>query len=82
MFSPAYCLLVQFELVQRFRPRLPPEAAELLTVHANDVARSPFQPRVVRKVIFDAGLARIDRPTNMVAFIRQHVYKPQYVTFV
>jgi malate dehydrogenase (oxaloacetate-decarboxylating)(NADP+) len=32
----------------------------------------------VAKVVFDSGLARVDRPTDMVAFIRQHVYKPEY----
>jgi malate dehydrogenase (oxaloacetate-decarboxylating)(NADP+) len=35
----------------------------------------------VAKLVFDAGLARVDRPTDMLAFIRQHVYKPQYATF-
>jgi len=32
----------------------------------------------VAKLVFDTGLARVDRPTDMVAFIRQHVYKPEY----
>jgi malate dehydrogenase (oxaloacetate-decarboxylating)(NADP+) len=32
----------------------------------------------VAKLVFDAGLARVDRPTDMVAFIRRHVYKPDY----
>ena len=32
----------------------------------------------VAKVVFDSGLARVDRPTDLVAFIRQHVYKPEY----
>jgi malate dehydrogenase (oxaloacetate-decarboxylating)(NADP+) len=32
----------------------------------------------VAKLAFDSGLARVDRPKDMVAFIRQHVYKPQY----
>lgn len=32
----------------------------------------------VAKLVFDAGLARVDRPADMVAFIRQHVYKPEY----
>jgi malate dehydrogenase (oxaloacetate-decarboxylating)(NADP+) len=30
------------------------------------------------KLVFDAGLARVDRPVDMVAFIRKHVYKPEY----
>ena len=36
----------------------------------------------VAKLVFDSGLARVSRPTDMVAFIRQHVYKPEYVNEV
>jgi malate dehydrogenase (oxaloacetate-decarboxylating)(NADP+) len=32
----------------------------------------------VAKLVFDAGLARVERPNDMVAFIREHVYKPEY----
>jgi len=32
----------------------------------------------VAKVIFDSGLARVERPSDMVAFIRRHVYRPEY----
>lgn len=32
----------------------------------------------VAKLVFDSGLARVPRPTDMVAFIRSHVYKPEY----
>jgi malate dehydrogenase (oxaloacetate-decarboxylating)(NADP+) len=32
----------------------------------------------VAKLVFDSGLARVDRPKDMVAFIREHVYKPEY----
>jgi malate dehydrogenase (oxaloacetate-decarboxylating)(NADP+) len=32
----------------------------------------------VATLVFDSGLARVKRPTDMVAFIRQHVYKPEY----
>jgi len=32
----------------------------------------------VAKLVFDSGLARVARPTDMVAFIRGHVYKPEY----
>jgi malate dehydrogenase (oxaloacetate-decarboxylating)(NADP+) len=32
----------------------------------------------VAKLAFDSGLARVSRPTDMVSFIREHVYKPQY----
>ena len=33
----------------------------------------------VAKLVFDAGLAQVPRPTDMIAFIRKHVYKPAYV---
>jgi malate dehydrogenase (oxaloacetate-decarboxylating)(NADP+) len=32
----------------------------------------------IAKLVFDSGLARVNRPADMVAFIREHVYKPQY----
>jgi malate dehydrogenase (oxaloacetate-decarboxylating)(NADP+) len=32
----------------------------------------------VAKLAFDSGLARVDRPADMEAFIRSHVYKPEY----
>ena len=34
----------------------------------------------VAKLVFDADLARVDRPANMEAFIWRHVYKPEYQT--
>jgi malate dehydrogenase (oxaloacetate-decarboxylating)(NADP+) len=32
----------------------------------------------VAKLVFDSGLARVKRPADMVAFIRERVYKPEY----
>ena len=32
----------------------------------------------VAELVFDGGLARVDRPADMGAFIRSHVYKPDY----
>jgi malate dehydrogenase (oxaloacetate-decarboxylating)(NADP+) len=32
----------------------------------------------VAKLVFDSKLARVNRPTNMVGFIREHVYSPEY----
>jgi malate dehydrogenase (oxaloacetate-decarboxylating)(NADP+) len=32
----------------------------------------------VAKLVFDSRLARVKQPADMVAFIRQHVYKPKY----
>ena len=34
----------------------------------------------VATLVFDSGLARVPRPADMVAFIRSHVYKPEYPT--
>jgi malate dehydrogenase (oxaloacetate-decarboxylating)(NADP+) len=35
----------------------------------------------VAKLVFDSGLARVERPAaDMVAFIRSHVYKPEYAS--
>jgi malate dehydrogenase (oxaloacetate-decarboxylating)(NADP+) len=35
----------------------------------------------VAKLVFNLELARVDRPADIVAFIRQHVYKPEYQKF-
>jgi malate dehydrogenase (oxaloacetate-decarboxylating)(NADP+) len=48
-----------------------PPQSDILEVEIQTAAR-------VAKLVFDAGLARVDRPTDMVAFIRQHAYKPEY----
>jgi malate dehydrogenase (oxaloacetate-decarboxylating)(NADP+) len=32
----------------------------------------------VAKLVFDSGLARVKQPADLVAFIREHVYKPEY----
>ena len=32
----------------------------------------------VAKLVFDAGLARVDPPDDIDAFIRSHLYKPDY----
>ena len=34
----------------------------------------------IAKLIFDSSLAAVPRPTDVVAFIRKHVYKPEYRT--
>ncbi|BCH23412.1 NAD-dependent malic enzyme [Mesorhizobium sp. L-8-10] len=36
----------------------------------------------VAKLVFDSGLARVGRPDDMVAFIRAHVYKPEYPSLI
>jgi malate dehydrogenase (oxaloacetate-decarboxylating)(NADP+) len=32
----------------------------------------------IAKLVFDSGLARVKEPADKLAFIRQHVYKPEY----
>jgi malate dehydrogenase (oxaloacetate-decarboxylating)(NADP+) len=52
-----------------------PPQSNILEVEVQTAAR-------VAKVVFDAGLARVDRPADIVAFIRKQVYKPEYRTGV
>jgi len=33
----------------------------------------------VAKLVFESGLATVSCPTDMIAFIRKHVYKPEYI---
>src|SRR6266436_781767 len=56
----------------KLRMLFPPQS-NILEVEIQTAAR-------VAKLVFDAGLARVNRPTDMVAFIRKHVYKPEYKT--
>jgi len=48
-----------------------PLQANILETEINTAAR-------IAKLVFDTGLARVDRPADMEAFIRSHVYKPDY----
>lgn len=48
-----------------------PPQANILETEIQTAAR-------VAKLVFDSGLARVDRPADMVEFIRKHVYKPEY----
>jgi malate dehydrogenase (oxaloacetate-decarboxylating)(NADP+) len=48
-----------------------PPQSNILEVEIQTAAR-------VAKLIFDSDLARVERPTDMTAFIRKHVYKPEY----
>src|SRR5215831_14319730 len=50
-----------------------PPQSNILEVEVKTAAR-------VAKLVFDAGLARVDRPANIEAFIRRHLYKPEYQT--
>jgi malate dehydrogenase (oxaloacetate-decarboxylating)(NADP+) len=48
-----------------------PPQSNILEVEIQTAAR-------VGKLVFDAGLARVERPANIEAFIRRHLYKPEY----
>jgi malate dehydrogenase (oxaloacetate-decarboxylating)(NADP+) len=50
-----------------------PPQSDILEVEVQTAAR-------VAKLVFDAGLARVDRPANIETFIRRHLYKPEYQT--
>jgi len=50
-----------------------PPQSNILEVEIHTAAR-------VANLVFDAGLARVDRPADIEAFIRRHVYKPEYQT--
>ena len=48
-----------------------PLQSNILETEINTAAR-------VAALVFDSGLARVDRPADMEAFIRSHVYAPDY----
>jgi malate dehydrogenase (oxaloacetate-decarboxylating)(NADP+) len=48
-----------------------PLQSNILEIEVRTAAR-------VADLVFDSGLARVPRPNDTVAFIRQHVYKPEY----
>jgi malate dehydrogenase (oxaloacetate-decarboxylating)(NADP+) len=48
-----------------------PLQANILETEVQTAAR-------VAKLVFDSGLARVERPADMVSFIRRHVYRPEY----
>jgi len=51
-----------------------PQQSNILEIEIQTAAR-------VAKLVFDAGLARVPRPDDMMEFIRQHVYTPKYNSF-
>jgi malate dehydrogenase (oxaloacetate-decarboxylating)(NADP+) len=52
-----------------------PPQSNILEVEIQTAAR-------VAKLVFDEGLGRVDRPADILAFIRKHVYKPEYYATV
>ena len=51
-----------------------PPQADILETEIHTAVR-------VAKLVFEAGLARVDRPDDIEAFIRSHVYEPQYPVY-
>jgi malate dehydrogenase (oxaloacetate-decarboxylating)(NADP+) len=61
--------------------QVPPELLQqgLLFPLQSNILESGVQTAArVSKLVFDSGLARVERPTDIVSFIRRHVYKPEY----
>lgn len=51
-----------------------PMQTKILEVEIQTAAR-------IAKLVFDSELARVPRPNNVLEFIREHVYKPEYKTY-
>jgi malate dehydrogenase (oxaloacetate-decarboxylating)(NADP+) len=69
------------EAGQAVADQVPPDLLEqgLLYPLQSNILEAEVQTAArVAKLVFDSGLARVERPVDMVAFIRQHVYKPEY----
>ena len=55
------------------------EAGPALSALQANILETEIQTAArVAKLVFDSGLARVQRPADMVAFMREHVYKPEY----
>jgi malate dehydrogenase (oxaloacetate-decarboxylating)(NADP+) len=52
-----------------------PPQSNILEVEIKTAAR-------VAKVVFDSNLSRVERPADYEAFIRSHVYQPEYRSLV
>jgi len=69
------------EAGQAVADQVPPELLNqgLLYPLQSNILETEIQTAArVAKLVFDSGLARVERPKDMVAFIRKQVYKPQY----
>jgi malate dehydrogenase (oxaloacetate-decarboxylating)(NADP+) len=69
------------EAGQAVADQVPPELLKqgLLYPLQADILETEIQTAArVAKLVFDSGLARVERPADMVSFIRRHVYKPEY----
>ncbi len=73
------------EAAKAVADQVPPKMLEqgLLYPPQSNILETEIQTAVrVAKLVFDSGLARVDRPDDLDAFIRQHVYKPEYQKLV
>jgi malate dehydrogenase (oxaloacetate-decarboxylating)(NADP+) len=69
------------QAAQAVADQVPPELLKqgLLYPLQSNILETEIQTAArVAKLVFDSGLTRVDRPSDMVAFIRKHVYKPEY----
>jgi len=69
------------EAGQAVADQVPPELLKqgLLYPLQSNILETEIQTAArVAKLVFDSDLARVERPADMVAFIRRHVYKPEY----
>jgi malate dehydrogenase (oxaloacetate-decarboxylating)(NADP+) len=69
------------EAGQAVADQVPPELLKqgLLYPLQSNILETEIQTAArVAKLVFDSGLARVERPADMVSFIRRHVYKPEY----
>jgi malate dehydrogenase (oxaloacetate-decarboxylating)(NADP+) len=69
------------EAGQAVADQVPPELLKqgLLYPLQSNILESEVQTAArVAKLVFDSDLARVPRPTNMVTFIRKHLYQPEY----
>jgi malate dehydrogenase (oxaloacetate-decarboxylating)(NADP+) len=69
------------EAGQAVADQVPPELLKqgMLYPQQSNILETEIQTAArVAKLVFDLGLARVERPSDLVAFIRQHVYKPEY----
>jgi malate dehydrogenase (oxaloacetate-decarboxylating)(NADP+) len=69
------------EAARAVADQVPPALLEqgLLYPPQSDILETEIQTAArVAELVFDLGLARVDRPTDILAFIRNHVYTPEY----
>jgi malate dehydrogenase (oxaloacetate-decarboxylating)(NADP+) len=69
------------EAGQAVADQVPPELLKqgLLYPLQSNILEAEIQTAArVAKLVFDSGLATVPRPADMVAFIRERVYKPEY----